>query len=313
MPQRTDELRMVDPVLSTIAQGYSNSALVSEALFPIVGVSKSKMKIPVFGKEAFYLRAVDRAIRADSNRIPPSDISLIDFETQEKDLEMALDHLEQEEAGNLEQYMTQITKTLADSIALSREKYAADISQDAGNFASGMKTVVDSGTAFDDYTNSTDPIEVIKDGLEAVRGKIGKFPNTMVLGESTFRVLMSHPKILDKIKYSSLGKATKSILKELTDVPNIEVGLSVYTDDGDSFTDIWQDNIVLAYVDKNERGNRSEFNPSYGYTFRRKGMPEVDTYNENGGKIKVLRFTDNYSVNVTAQDAAYLISNTNHN
>jgi hypothetical protein len=42
-------------------------------------------------------------------------------------------------------------------------------------------------------------------------------------------------------------------------------------------------------------------------------MPEVDTYNENGGKIKVLRYTDNYSVNVTAQDAAYLISNINHN
>lgn len=313
MPKRTDDLRLVDPVLSTIAQGYSNSALVSETLFPIVGVSKSKLKIPIFGKEAFYLRAVDRAIRADSNRIPPSEISLIDFETQERDLEMALDHLEQEEAGNLEQYMSQITKTLADSIALTREKYAADISQSASNYAIGMKTIITSGEAFDDYSNTTDPIEVIKDGLEAVRGKIGKFPNTMVLGESTFRVLMSHPKILDKIKYSSLGKATKEILKELTDIPNIEVGLSVFTDDGASFTDIWQDNIVLAYVDKNEKGSRSEFNPSYGYTFRRNGMPEVDTYLENGGKIKVVRFTDNYSVNVTAQDAAYLISNTNHN
>jgi hypothetical protein len=89
--------------------------------------------------------------------------------------------------------------------------------------------------------------------------------------------------------------------------------LSVYTDDGDDFTDIWADNIVLAYVDSSTKGNRSEFNPSYGYTFRRKGMPEVDTYNENGGKIKVLRYTDNYSINVTAGDAAYLISNTNHN
>jgi hypothetical protein len=226
---------------------------------------------------------------------------------------MALDHLEQEEANNLEMYMSQITKTLADSIALTREKSAADLAQDAALYASGMKTVITSGDAFDDYDNTTDPIEVIKDGLEAVRGKIGKFPNTMVLGESVFRVLMSHPKILDKIKYSSLGKATKEILKELTDIPNIEVGLSVYTDDGTNFTDIWQDNIVLANVDKSVKGSRSEFNPSYGYTFRRQGMPEVDTYNENGGKIKVLRYTDNYSVNVTAQDAAYLISNTNHN
>lgn len=313
MPKRTDELRMVDPILSTIAQGYSNSALISETLFPIVNVSKSKMKIPVFGKEAFYLRAVDRALRADSNRIPANEISLIDFETQEKDLEIALDHLEQEEAGNLEQYMSQITKTLADSIALSREKYAADISQNASNYATGMKTVITSAEAFDDYTNSTDPLEVIKDGMEAVRTKIGKFPNTMVLGETTFRAIMGHPKILDKIKYSSLGKATKEILKELTDISNIAVGLSVYTNDGASFSDIWQDNIILAYVDANEKGLRSEFNPSYGYTFRRKGMPEVDTYFENGGKIKVLRYTDNYSVNITAQDAAYLISDTNHN
>lgn len=313
MPKRTDELRMVDPVLSTIAQGYSNAALISEALFPIVNVSKSKMKIPVFGKEAFYLRAVDRALRADSNRIPASEISLIDFETQEKDLEMALDHLEQEEAGNLEQYMGQITKTLADSIALSREKYVADISQNASNYATGMKTVITTGDAFDDYTNTTDPIEVIKDGMEAVRNKIGKFPNTMVLGETVFRTIMGHPKILDKIKYSSLGKATKEILKELTDISNIAVGLSVYTNDGTSFTDIWQDNIVLAYVDANEKGRRSEFNPSYGYTFRRQGMPEVDTYLENGGKIKILRYTDNYLVKVTAQDAAYLISDTNHN
>jgi hypothetical protein len=313
MPKRTDELRMVDPILSTIAQGYSNSALISETLFPIVNVNKSKLKIPVFGKEAFYLRDVDRAIRADSNRIAANELSLIDFETQEKDLEMALDHLEQEEAGNLEQYMSQITKTLADGIALNREKYAADIAQNVSNYSATMKTVITSTDAFDDYTNTTDPIEVIKDGMEAIRSKIGKFPNTMVLGEATFRAIMGHPKILDKIKYSSLGKATKEILKELTDIGQIAVGLSVYTDDGTSFSDIWQDNIVLAYVDANERGLRSEFNPSYGYTFRRKGMPEVDTYFENGGKIKVLRYTDNYSVNVTAQDAAYLISDTNHN
>jgi len=312
MSKRTDSLRMVDPVLSTIAQGYSNSSFVSEALFPIVNVSKSKVKIPVFGKEAFYLRGVDRAIRAESNRIPASEVSLMDFETQEKDLEVALDHLEQEEAHNLELYMSQVTKTLADGISLSREKEAADIAQDASNYAASNKIVITSGNAFDDYTNDTDPLAVIKDGMEAIRNKIGKFPNTMVLGETTYRVLMNHPKILDKIKYSSLGKASKSILKELTDIDNISVGLSVYTDDGNDFTDIWADNIVLAYVDSSEKGNRSEFNPSYGYTFRRKGMPEVDTYNENGGKIKVLRYTDNYSVNVTASDAAYLISNTNH-
>nr|MDA3844620.1 hypothetical protein [Candidatus Kapabacteria bacterium] len=68
----------------------------------------------------------------------------------------------------------------------------------------------------------------------------------------------------------------------------------------------------LAYVDKNEKADRSEFNPSFAYTFRRKGKPEVDTYYENGGKIKVIRNTDNYCLKITSSDAAYLISGTNH-
>ena len=90
------------------------------------------------------------------------------------------------------------------------------------------------------------------------------------------------------------------------------MGLSVYTNDGANFTDVWGDNIILAYVDMTSKDNRSEFNPSYGYTLQREGKPEIDTYNENGGKIKVIRNTDNYCIKVTASDAAFLIADTNH-
>lgn len=313
MPNRLDELRMVDPVLSTIAQGYSNDSFIANKIFPAVNIEKSKMKIPVFGKEAFYIRETDRAIRAVSNRIPPTNISLIDIETQEKDIEMALDHLEQSEATNFERYLRQVTKTLKESIDLAKEKTSADIVQNTSNYDTDMKEVVASADAWDDGTNSIDPIEIIKDGMSSVRGKIARYPNTMIIGEATYRTLMQHSKILDRIKYSTLGKASKNILSELTDIPNIYVGLSVYTADGTDFTDIWGDNVVLAYVNQNDREMRSEFDPSFGYTFRRKGMPEVDTYTENGGKLKVIRYTDNYAVKVTAQDAAFLISNTNHN
>ena len=41
-------------------------------------------------------------------------------------------------------------------------------------------------------------------------------------------------------------------------------------------------------------------------------MPQIDTYFENGGKIKVIRNTDNYALKITANDAAFLIKNTNH-
>ena len=135
----------------------------------------------------------------------------------------------------------------------------------------------------------------------------------MVIGESAYRTLIEHPKIIERIKYAGLSKVTKDILSELLDIPSIYIGLPVFSNDGENFTDVWQDNIILAYVDKSEKSNRSEYNPSYGYTFQRIGMPEIDTYFENGNKIKVIRNTDNYCIKVTGADAGFLISNVNHN
>ncbi|MFA6571079.1 MAG: hypothetical protein WCT77_07565 [Bacteroidota bacterium] len=311
---RLDELRMVDPVLSTVAQGYSNNSMVGELLFPTVQVSKLKGKIPVFGKEAFIVRDTSRAIRAQSNRIPPSDLQLVNFETVERDIEIAIDYLEEEESPDFWKYEQRITKELMDILLLGREKEIADLVQNTNNYESGLKLVVQAGDAWDDYTlTDVDPLLIIKEGMSAVRSRIARYPNTMIIGDAAYNVLMQHPKILDRVKYSGVSKVTKKILSELTEIPNIEVGLSVYSSDGASFTDVWSDNLILAYVDSREKSSRSEFNPSYGYTFQREGKPEVDTYYENGGKIKVIRNTDNYCIKVTASDAAYIIANTNHN
>lgn len=310
---RLDDLRTIDPVLSSIAQGYSNNSFVAEHLFPMITVSKLKGKVPIFSKDAFIVRDTLRAVRADSNRIPPSSFDLVSFETRERDVEMAIDYIEEEETVDFASYENQITKQLVDSVSLAKEKEAADLAQNTSNYISALKKVLLSTEAFDDYASSTDPLSIIKDGMNAVRARIAKYPNTMVMGAKTFNALSRHPKILDKIKYVGIGKATIDIFKELTDIPNIHIGLSVYTDDGLTFSDVWSDNIILAYVDANESAKRSEFNPSFGYTFQRQSMPEVDTYYENGGKVKVIRYTDNYGLKVTASDAAYLISHTNYN
>lgn len=313
MPQRLDELRMIDPVLTTIAQGYSNTGLVAEYLFPHVEVSKMKGKVPVFGKEAFIVRETERALRADSNRIAASGNDFVEFETIERDIEVAIDYLEEEESLSYSKYEQRVTKELMDVLMLGKEKEAAELAQNADNYVSGLKKVITALDAWDDYTLETvDPIADIKAGMNAIRQLIGRLPNTMIIGETSYRALMNHPSVLEKVKYSGLTKVTKDILRELTEINDIHVGLSVYSTDGETFSDVWGDNVILAYVDKNEKQNRSEFNPSYGYTFQREGKPEVDTYYENGGKIKVIRNTDNYCIKVTSSDAAYLISNTNH-
>lgn len=309
---RLDDLRMVDPVLTTIAQGYSNASMVGSTLFPTVQVSKLKGKIPVFGKDSFIIRDMNRAIRTQSNRIAPSDIDLVSFETQEKDLEIAIDYIEEEESADYNRLEQRIAKQLVDIMLLDKEKAIADLVQNSANFVTDLKHEITSNEAFDDYTKDIDPILIIKDCMSAVRTRIARYPNTMVIGDSSYNALINHPKVIEKVKYSGLTNVSTKILSELLDIPNISVGLSVYSSDGTTFTDVWGDNIVLAYVDANSGTNRSEFNPSFGYTFQREGKPEIDTYYENGGKIKVIRNTDNYCVKVTASDAAFLIYNTNH-
>lgn len=312
LQSRIDELRMIDPVLTTVAQGYSNSNMVAEALFPTIQVSKLKGKIPVFGKEAFLIRDTYRAIKAQSNRIPPSDIEFITFETKERDIEVSIDYIEEEESPDFSRYEQRITKELVDILQLGREKEAADLVQNTENFNQNLIYEVTENQAFDDYAKNSDPILIIRNSAAKMRSLIARYPNTMVIGDKCYQALINHPKLLDRVKYSGISKVSKNILSELTDIPYVFVGSAVFSDDGINFSDVWLDNIILAYVDRSEKALRSEYNPSFGYTLQREGKPEIDTYYENGGKIKIIRNTDNYSIQITAKDAGFLIYNTNH-
>jgi hypothetical protein len=77
------------------------------------------------------------------------------------------------------------------------------------------------------------------------------------------------------------------------------------------FTDIWSDNVVVAYVPKaNTDVPRSYYEPAFGYTLRKKGNPMVDSYTE-GGKVEIVRNTDIFIPKVVGSDAGYLINDTN--
>jgi hypothetical protein len=309
---RLDELRTIDPVLTTIAQGYRNSGMVAESLFPTVQVSKAKGKIPQFGKDAFIERNLIRATRAQSNRIPPSDIELIEFETIEHDIEIAIDYIEEEESLEFYRYEQSTAKQLMDVLLNNKEKEAAALALDASLYDTEMKITLTSDNAFNNAYSTISPITVILNGINAIHSRIGLYPNTIIIGVDAYKALLENTYLLERIKYTGIPGVTQAFLKEIFNVKQLEVGASVYSEDGSTFSNIWSDNVVIAYVDKNEHRYRSEFNPSFGYTLQREGKPEIDTYYENGGKIKVIRNTDNYCLKVTSRDAAYLIKDTVH-
>jgi hypothetical protein len=230
----TDTYRVIDPVLTTLAQGYQNTNMVAEALFPTVQVATTKGKIPKFNKTAFVARNTNRATGARSNRINDMDYELIPFETIENDVEMALDYLEEENESymKLEQKMM---KDLSDIIALGKEKYAADFVQNISNYQPNALT----NCGNSNFTKGTsNPIEVVKNAVEALRSKIGRQPNTAIIGVSTYRALLNHPIIIDRVKFSGLRKVNTAVLSELFEIPNIKIGYAQHTEDNVVFKDI---------------------------------------------------------------------------
>ena len=302
---RQQNLRVVDPVLTNIAHGYTNADFVGGALFPMVPVPKEGGKIPKFGKEQFKVNATERALRAQSNRILPEDRTADDYNLTEHDLEYPIDYREEDEdIFPLQEHGTMVVQ---EGIGLRHEKMCADLVQNTANFPAGNKIAL-SGT--DQFTDAaSDPLGVVEDGKDAIRQKIVKMPNTMIIGPSTYKALRFHPKLLEAIKYTSLGKVTLEILRELFEIETILVGRAVYADADGVVQDIWLDNMILAYVPA--ANMRSRYEPSYGYTLQRGGFPEVDTYDENGGKVQLVRSTDRFQVKILGADAGYLIENTN--
>lgn len=308
MSDRLQELRIVDPVLTTLARGYSNAKFVAESLFPIAPVEQEGGKIPQFGKEQFKLYKTERAIRAKSNRISPEGLTTIEYALTEHDEEYPMDY--REEAASMFNLERHGTMVVTETIQLSREKAAADLAQNADNYPVGNKITL-SGTSQFTHADS-DPITVMETAKEALRGKIGKRPNTMIMGAATYKALKNHAKLIERIKYSMKGILTIDLMKEIFDVANIVVGEAVYASDDGVFADVWGDNVILAWVPENPGGaERSVYEPSFGYTLRKRNMPQVDKYTENGGKVRVVRSTDMYQVKMVGAESGYLIADTN--
>lgn len=300
-------LRIVDEVLTNVARGYTNSAFIGTQLFPVVDVSKEGGKIPQFNAEAFKVYNTERAIRAKSNRISPDGRSSIDYALSEHDLEYPMDYREvDEDIANLELHAATV---VAEGVQLRLEKMIADLAQNSASYPVGNVATLSSADKFSNA--SSNPFVIIDSARDAVRAKIARYPNTCVLGASAFQALKNHPLVLDRIKYTEHSILTEELLKALLGFDNLVVGKAVYVNDAGQFVDIWQDNMIIAYVPVSMQNiARNVYEPSFAYTLRKKNYPVVDKYTENG-KVSLVRNTDIFTAKIVGSDAGYLIKDTN--
>ncbi len=305
---RLSKLRIVDPVLSALALGYSNAEFIGDQLLPFVTLDKEGGKIPRFGKDVFRLYATERALRAKSNRINPDDVDGIDINLDEHDLEYPIDYREDAEAAFPLQ--AHATNRVVEGIRLRHEAMVASITQNPANYPTGNKIALSGSAVFTDP--NSDPEGVVDEAKAAVRNKIVKEPNTMVIGYKAWRALKRHPKLKAILSDTRSRLVQIADLREIFEIENIVVGKGIYSTDNGVVTDLWGGNLVLAYVPKaapavaGDAPVRSAYEPSFGYTLRKKGNPVVDTRTEDG-KLEIIRNTDIFRPYMLGAEAGYLV------
>jgi hypothetical protein len=300
---RLETLRVIDPVLTNLARGYSNNEFIGSKLFPTIKVADEGGKIPKFGKENFKVYQTKRAIKGASNQIDIDGFELLSYNTTEHDLSISIDYRELKASKLLDLQANAQKKAMA-HLELEKEMLIAELAQNDALYPSTNKEILVTNQ-FND--SGVDPVAIIEEKKSALRGLIGKRPNAMFMGATVFDALKNHTAITDRIKYSSLGVGSLDLLKQVFGIPNIFVGESIWSSDGTTFTDIWQDNIILVYLANTTGIGASAYEPSFGYTFQVEGNPMVDTYETQGGKIHNVRATDNYDVKIVGIESAYLL------
>jgi len=308
MPQQTpSQARVIDPILTTVAQGYRNADMVGAALFPAVPVEQRGGKIVSFSREDFRLYATGRAPGANTKRVQYGYAS-VPYSLEQHALEGQVPfELMQDAAAvpGIDQGSIAVMKT-QNIIALRSEKAQADLATNAALYASGNKVTL-SGTDQWSDPSASDPNGDIETAKEAVRAKVGRRANTVVLGAAVFAALKTHSKIIDRIKYTGRDVVTTDLLAALWDVRQVRVGDAVYEDASGALADVWGKFVVVAYT---ELGSMADMGlPSYGYTYRLSGYPIVEQpYQDRNAKSWIYPVTDELSPVMAAADAGYLIS-----
>ncbi len=304
--------------LTTLASGYKPSGLIGEEVFPVVKSVTKGGKIPVFGKDAFKVYETLRARGAHSNRAGMSPDSWITFFCEEHDLAIPLDQRELNELNNLPgdaalkalfNLQDRQRRRVQWNLKLELEKVVADQVQSSASYNDSNVLALTGSDCWSE--TGSDPVGAIEDAREVIRGKIGVYPNTLIMGADTYACLKFHAAYTDKMKLTNDKVVRPDLIAQMHDLKRVIIGLSMGLNTSEAFYDLWSDNAILCYIPDTKTPDIDE--PAFGYTikpgFSATPYPYVDIFTEEGGKIVNVRCTDMYDTLIVNKDAGYLISN----
>jgi len=298
----------VDPMLTNVAVAYKNDAYVAELMLPTLSVKNQTGKHFIYDRGQFRSNENRRGQGANSNEVTLNLTTGLPYFCEDHALKQFVADEDVKNAITPTSPFIDATENVTEMHLVAREVEAATLLTATGTMT--QNTTLSGTSQWSDFTNS-DPIGVIRTGMQTVHSAIHVNPNVLLLGKEVFDKLVDHPAFVERVKYSALGVMTAELLARILGVDRVIVAgagkNSAAEGQTDSMAYIWGKHAVLAYV--NPRVQQKMITLGLNYTWG-DGMKteKLRGSDEEDRKGTYVRVGDNYyDQNLVSALAGYLI------
>jgi hypothetical protein len=239
----------VDPVLTAIAVAYKNERLIADEVLPVVPVGVQNFKYRKYAAEDSF--TVPDTLVGRKGKTPEVEFGFteVDSSCEDHGLEEGVPLNDIANAPKGYDPVERATVSTTNLILLDREVRTAKLVFNANSYGANNKITLSAADQFG--KPESDPIATIMKALDTCIMR----PNVMVIGQSAWTALRTHPKIVKAYHGSSgdSGAAARSAVAELFELDKILVGSgwinTAKKGQSLSAARIWGGHVALIYQD----------------------------------------------------------------
>lgn len=296
---------VVDPALSNISIKYMNDTFIADQVFPVIKVAKQTGKYYVYDKANLRIDNTIRAAGAGANEVDHG-LSTAAFACDDHALkEFVADEI-QDQADAALNPLIDSTENVTEKLLLDREQTLATMLTSTATMT--QNTTLSGTSQWSDYANS-DPIGDVRTARTTINQNTFRKANTLILGKQAFDMLIEHPAIIERIKYSQLGIVTTELLARVFQVEQVLVGEAGSNTAAEGQTDVlsyvWGKHAIVAFI--SPRVSLKMLTLGVTFTYTQRIVKRWRDEDREGTYVRV--GNDNYIQKVVAVTAGYLIKN----
>jgi hypothetical protein len=304
----------VDALLTELSIGYTNPEYIADRIFPLVRVNKQSDIVPKYDQSHWFRNLA--APRAPGGRSARSGWTVNNSDTYFA-MRYSIGHEIPDEVRDNADAPYNVDRDavafVTDKILMNREvSFASDFFK-TGVWGADKTGGVDF-TKWSDYASSS-PLVDFTTFRDLVELKIGREPNTLVLGKPAWNKLKWHPDLIDLIKHTQRGQLSVDLFATLTEFSRVLIGKAIYTTSAEgtaegsvTYTRIWDDDALMLWVPE----AASLLTPAAGYTFVWQRVPNMIQYikrmRDEEREVDIIEANTYYDQKVTAARAGLFMA-----